>query len=85
MMVSVSEAKIKLNKLVSSTRSTVITKNGIPKAVIVSYKLYKEFVRSKRAAEDNLAIKKAEEYFEGKRKGVNQKELDQLLENGKNG
>ncbi len=79
MQISISQAKIRLNNLVSSIETSIITKNGAPKAVIMPYKAYRAMLRLQRAEDDKIAIQKAEEHFSGKRKAVSQEELDQLI------
>ena len=57
MFVSISEAKSKLNGLISIDEATVITKNGDPKAAIIPYEMYIKMVRLQREMEDNEMIK----------------------------
>jgi|APSaa5957512622_1039677.scaffolds.fasta_scaffold534385_1 prevent-host-death family protein len=79
MLVSISEAKSKLNSLISIDEATVITKNGDPKAAIVPYEIYIKMVRLQRKIEDEEIIQKAEDYFSGRRKAYSQEELDEAL------
>ncbi len=80
MLVSISDAKAKLNQLVTSSEATVITKNGDPKAAIIPYETYKRMLRNQREIEDIESIKRAEEFFAGDRKAVSQKELDKIMD-----
>ncbi len=79
MQISISEAKSKLNSLISSVETSVITKNGVPKAAIIPYDMYVSMLRKQREEEDLKAIRIAEEYFAGKRKAVSQGELDKFV------
>lgn len=60
---TISEAKAKLNSLISSREHVGLTIHGKVKAVIVPYEEYITMYRSLREKEDNEAIAKAEEHF----------------------
>jgi len=76
MYVTVSDAKTRLNELISSEEPSVITKHGKPKAAIIPYDTYIKWVRAESEKEDNEAIRLSEEYFAGKRTALSQVEMD---------
>ncbi|MBU2648443.1 type II toxin-antitoxin system Phd/YefM family antitoxin [bacterium] len=79
MQVSISDAKKHLNQLVSSDDASIITKNGSPKAALIPYEEYVKMIRLQREQEDLAAIKRADEFFAGKREAMSQDELDDML------